>query len=157
MDEHGDVCRCGNRGCLETVAGADTVLRLLAARPGPELTLQEAIDAALGGDAGCRRVIGDTGRHVGVALANLINLLSPERIIVGGDLAGAGEVLLDPMRETVDRFAIETAATATSIVPSALGDRAEVLGAVALTVLRSEGVVPVGQDLTIGEPLRSAG
>jgi predicted NBD/HSP70 family sugar kinase len=155
MDEHGDVCRCGNRGCLETVAGADTVLRLLAARPGPQLSLQEAIDAALEGDAGCRRVIGDTGRHVGVALANLVNLLSPERIVVGGELAGAAEVLLDPMRETVARFAIETAATATSIVPAELGDRAEVLGAVALAVLRSEGNSPVSQQLASLESVRA--
>jgi predicted NBD/HSP70 family sugar kinase len=155
MDEHGDVCRCGNRGCLETMAGADTVLRLLAARPGPQLSLQEAIDAALEGDAGCRRVIGDTGRHVGVALANLINLLSPERIVVGGDLAGAADVLLDPMRETVARFAIETAARATSIVPAELGDRAEVLGAVALAVLRSEGNPPASQQLASLESVRA--
>jgi predicted NBD/HSP70 family sugar kinase len=155
MDEHGDVCRCGNRGCLETMAGADTVLRLLAARPGPQLSLQQAIDAALEGDAGCRRVIGDTGRHVGVALANLINLLSPERIVVGGELAGAADVLLDPMRETVARFAIETAATATSIVPAELGDRAEVLGAVALAVLRSEGNPPASQQLASLESVRA--
>jgi predicted NBD/HSP70 family sugar kinase len=138
VDEHGDVCQCGNRGCLETVAGADTLLRLLAPRQGDGLTLQDAIDAALAGDAGCRRVIGDAGRHIGVALANLVNLLSPELIVVGGELAGAGDVLLEPMRETLDRFAIETAARATRLVPAALGDRAEVLGAVGLAVLRSE-------------------
>jgi predicted NBD/HSP70 family sugar kinase len=138
MDEHGEVCRCGNRGCLETVAGADTLLRLLAARHGPDLELHEAIDAALAGDAGCRRVIGDAGRHIGVALANLVNLLSPELIIAGGELAAAGDILLDPMREAVGRFAIDTAARATSLAPSALGDRAEVLGAVALAAFGSE-------------------
>jgi predicted NBD/HSP70 family sugar kinase len=157
MDEHGDVCRCGNRGCLETIAGADTVLRLLAARDGPELTLQDAIEAALGGDAGCRRVMGDTGRHIGVALANLVNLLSPELIVVGGDLAGAGDILLDPMREAVDRYAIERAAQATSIVPSTLGDSTEVLGAVALAVLRSEGMPPAGEDLSDGLRLTNTG
>lgn len=146
MDEHGDVCRCGNRGCLETVAGADTVLRVLSARHGSELKLHDAIDAALAGDAGCRRVIGDAGRHIGVAVANLINLLSPELIIVGGELAGAGDILLDPMREAVGRFAIETAASATRLVPAELGDRAEVLGAIALAVLRSEGSAPASQD-----------
>lgn len=136
MDEHGEVCRCGNRGCLETVAGADTVLRLLAPQHGSDLTLHDAIDAALAGDAGCRRVIGDAGRHIGVALANLVNLLSPELIVVGGELAGAGDILLDPIREAVDRYAIETAARATRLVPAALGERAEVLGAVALAAGR---------------------
>jgi predicted NBD/HSP70 family sugar kinase len=147
VDEHGEVCRCGNRGCLETVAGADTILRLLAPQYGADLKLQDAIDAALAGDAGCRRVIGDAGRHTGVALANLVNLLSPELIVVGGELAGAGDVLLEPMRGAVGRFAIETAAQATRLVPAALGDRAEVLGAVALAVLNSEGSPPICQDL----------
>jgi predicted NBD/HSP70 family sugar kinase len=147
VDEHGDVCQCGNRGCLETVAGADTILRLLAPVHGPELALQEAIDAALAGDAGCRRVIADAGRHIGVALANLVNLMSPELIVVGGELAGAGEVLLEPMRAAVERYAIEAAASATQLVPAALGDRAEVLGAVALAVLNSDGSPPVSQKL----------
>jgi predicted NBD/HSP70 family sugar kinase len=138
MDEHGDVCRCGNRGCLETVAGADTVLRMLAPVHGPGFTLHDAIDAALEGDAGCRRVIADAGRHIGVALANLVNLLSPELIIVGGELAGAGDVLLNPIRDAVGRFAIETAAKATTLVPTTLGDDAEVLGAVALAVRGQE-------------------
>jgi predicted NBD/HSP70 family sugar kinase len=157
MDEHGDVCRCGNRGCLETVAGADTVLRLLAPVHGPDFRLQDAIDAALAGDAGCRRVIGDAGRHIGVALANLINLLSPELIVVGGELAGAADLLLEPMREAVGRFAIETAATATTLIPAELGDRAEVLGAVALAVLSSDGAPPACQSLDEVEPATSAG
>jgi predicted NBD/HSP70 family sugar kinase len=144
MDEHGEVCRCGNRGCLETVASADTVLRLLAPQHGSDLTLHDAIDAALAGDAGCRRVIGDAGRHIGVALANLVNLLSPELIVVGGELAGAGDILLDPIREAVDRYAIETAARATRLVPAALGERAEVLGAVALAAGR------IGADTAVG-------
>ena len=147
VDEHGDVCQCGNRGCLETVASADTILRLLAPRQGDGLTLQEAIDTALAGDAGCRRVIGDAGRHIGVALANVVNLLSPERIVVGGELAGAGEVLLGPIRAAVERYAIESAAKATQIIPAGLGDRAEVLGAIALAVLNSDGSPPVSREL----------
>ncbi|HEY7629112.1 MAG TPA: ROK family transcriptional regulator [Thermoleophilaceae bacterium] len=138
MDEHGDVCRCGNRGCLETVAGADTVLRMLEPVHGPDFTLHDAIDAALAGDAGCRRVIADAGRHIGIALANLVNLLSPELIVVGGELAGAGDILLNPIRDAVARYAIETAASATTLVPTELGDDAEVLGAIALAVRGQE-------------------
>jgi predicted NBD/HSP70 family sugar kinase/DNA-binding CsgD family transcriptional regulator len=138
VDEHGDVCHCGNRGCLETIASADTVLRVLQLRDGPKLTLARAIQAAIDGDAGCGRVIGDAGRQIGVALANLVNLLGPELIIVGGDLAAAGELLLAPMREATMRFAIATAADATELVPAELGPKAEVLGAVALAVERSE-------------------
>src|SRR5436309_3228335 len=123
VDEHGDVCHCGNRGCLETIASADVVLRTLQRRDGPALSLAEAIDAARAGDAGCRRVLGDAGRL----------------IVVGGDLADAGDILLEPMREAIARFAIGTAAHATEVVPATLGRRAEVLGAVALALQQVEG------------------
>jgi predicted NBD/HSP70 family sugar kinase len=105
---------------------------------GPDFTLHDAIDAALAGDAGCRRVIADAGRHIGIALANLVNLLSPELIVVGGELAGAGDILLNPIRDAVARYAIETAASATTLVPTELGDDAEVLGAIALAVRGQE-------------------
>jgi predicted NBD/HSP70 family sugar kinase len=53
------------------------------------------------GDAGCRRVLADAGRHVGVAMANMYNLLDPELIVLGGNLAPAGAILIDPLRESM--------------------------------------------------------
>jgi predicted NBD/HSP70 family sugar kinase len=77
-------------------------------------------------------VIEDVGRHLGVAVANLANLLNPQTVVIGGDLAAAGDLLLDPLRDVVRRFAIPSAAAVAEVVPSSLGDRAQVLGALAL-------------------------
>lgn len=138
MDENGQVCRCGNRGCLETVAAAPVVLDLLSRSHGADLTIAEAVRLATTGDAASSRVIGDVGRHVGVAVANLCNLLNPSVIVVGGPIAAAGEVLLEPMRAAMRRYAIPAVAASTEIVPGSLGRRAEATGAVALA-LRSSG------------------
>jgi predicted NBD/HSP70 family sugar kinase len=89
---------------------------------------------AADGDPGCRRALADAGRHIGVAVANLCNLVNPERIVVGGSLGHAGDLLLDPLRESVRLRAIPSAAEDVEIVPGELGERAELLGAVALVL-----------------------
>ncbi len=71
-------------------------------------------------------------------MANLCNLVNPERVIVGGDMSLAGEVLLDPLREAVRRGAIRSAAENARIVAGVLGERAEVLGALALVLRDSD-------------------
>ncbi|MFL5910828.1 MAG: ROK family protein [Gaiellaceae bacterium] len=139
IDESGAICRCGSRGCLETYAGAHAVVELLKPSLGPEVTGELVVERALEGHAGSRRAIGDAGRHVGSALANLCNLFNPELIVVGGTFAAAGDVLLEPMREAVQRRAIPSAAEDVEIVTAALGDRAELLGAVALVLYEREG------------------
>lgn len=129
----GPVCRCGNRGCLETLAGAEAVLSLLRPALGPG-TIPEVVARALAGDPACRRVVGDTGALVGQAVAALVNLINPARLVVGGPLAGAGDCLLDPLRQAVARSAIPSATEDLTVLPGELGDRAEVLGAVALVL-----------------------
>ncbi|GAC1610632.1 MAG: hypothetical protein NVS3B26_18470 [Mycobacteriales bacterium] len=129
----GPVCRCGNRGCLEPLAGAEAVLALLRPALGPA-TIPEVVAPALTGDAACRRVVGDTGALVGQAVAALVNLLNPVRLVVGGPLAGAGDCLLDPLRQAVARSAIPSAAEDLTVLPGELRDRAEVLSAVALVL-----------------------
>jgi predicted NBD/HSP70 family sugar kinase len=136
-DPDGPICRCGNRGCLETAVAGPALVELLRRSHGP-LTLPQLIRLAQGGDAGARRVIADAGRVVGRALADVCNVLNPDRIVVGGELGEAGEVLLDPLREAVGRFAIPAAAEDVQIVPGVLGARAEVLGALALAVHESD-------------------
>jgi predicted NBD/HSP70 family sugar kinase len=138
MDEAGPICRCGNRGCLEMVAAAPAVVELLRPQFGDGLTIETVVERALEGDPGCRRAIGDAGRHIGHAVANLCNLFNPERIVVGGSLAGAGDVLLGPLREAARQRTIPSAADDVEIVPTVLGDRAEVLGAVALVLYKGE-------------------
>ncbi|WP_437035333.1 ROK family transcriptional regulator [Streptomyces sp. enrichment culture] len=134
LDESGPVCRCGNRGCLETFTAARYVLPLLQPSHGIDLTMEGVVRLARDGDPGCRRVIADVGRHIGMGVANLCNLLNPSRVVLGGDLAEAGELVLGPIRESVGRYAIPSAARQLSVLPGALGGRAEVLGALALAL-----------------------
>lgn len=134
FDEFGAVCRCGNRGCLETLVAAKAVVELLEPRYGAQLTIADIVRMAGEGDTACVRVLSDTGRQVGVAVANLCNLFNPERILIGGELALAGELMLAPMRESVRRCGIPSGTQGLEIELAELGARAPVLGAVALAL-----------------------
>lgn len=130
----GAVCRCGNRGCLETWASTATVVGLLEPLLGAPLTVEEVVARARGGHAPSRRVLADTGGHVGRALGGLCSVLTPERIVVGGELAEAGDLLLDPLRAALERWALPGAADGVEVVTARLGRHAHVLGAVALAL-----------------------
>ena len=138
VDEHGPVCRCGNRGCLETYAGADALLDLLRRQRGDQLTVDGLVELARSGDAACQRVIVDAARFVGVAAATLCNQLNPEVLVIGGELAQTGELLLGPLRAAIARYAIPAAADDVRVVAGELGDRAELLGALVLVLGRSD-------------------
>ena len=96
------------------------------------------LELAREGDLGCRRVIADAGRAIGQAVATLLNVLNPELLVVGGDLAAAGELLLDGVRESVSRAALPEAARTARVVAGVLGERAQVLGALALVVSEAD-------------------
>ncbi len=134
----GPVCRCGNRGCLETLASTRSIAELLSISRAEEITPRRVLELCAAGDAAAQRLVGDAGRAIGIAVANLCNLLNPECVIVGGELSAAGDVLLAPMRETVRRNAIPSAIDDLEIVPGVLGERAELLGALALVMHESE-------------------
>src|SRR3954468_13410938 len=138
IDEHGPVCRCANRGCLETLASGAATVELLRPTLGDDLTLQQVVDLTVRGDPACRRVVADAGRHIGRAVANVVNLLNPRHVIVGGELAACGDVLLEPLRTECRRHAISSAAADVEVIRSTLGDRAQVLGAVALVLRDAE-------------------
>ena len=142
IDEHGPMCRCGNRGCLETFAAGDALVELLRSSLGHELTAEEIVERAIEGDVACRRAVADAGRHLGHAVGAICNLINPSRVVVGGSIGQAGDLLLGEMREAVRRRAVLSAAQDVEIVAGVLGERAEVLGAVAL-VLGDAEVTPV--------------
>ncbi|KZM77824.1 transcriptional regulator [Cellulosimicrobium sp. I38E] len=144
IDENGPVCRCGNRGCLEMYVGAGVLLSMLSESRGP-LTLRDVIARAQEGDPGCRRVLFDAGQHLGVAAANLCNLVDPEIVVVGGQLAEAGEALLGPLRTALEQRTVPSTAGPVQVVASELGSAAEVRGAlaVALDLARVSGSLGV--------------
>jgi predicted NBD/HSP70 family sugar kinase len=138
VDPQGPICRCGNRGCLETLASGPALLKLVQESRDKQLTVREMIALARDGDAGCRRAIADAGQVVGRVVAGLVNLFSPEMVVIGGDLGEAGDLLLDPLREAVRRNALPAAAEDLKVVAGELGERANLLGALALVLMQSE-------------------
>ena len=143
IEEDGPLCRCGNRGCLEMFAAAPALLELLRRSFPAEFTVSDLLRLSDEGDVGCRRVLTDAGRHLGVALANLCNLLSPQLIIVGGELAASGEVLLSAIRDSIARRTM-LPAHAPQITTGAFSERAGVLGALALALQESDNLAPYG-------------
>jgi predicted NBD/HSP70 family sugar kinase len=133
IDENGPICRCSNRGCLETYAGGPALLSLFPPSDGMQ-RLGDLIQAAEAGDGSSRRVIADAGRHIGIAAASLCNLFDPELIVVGGELAQAGEILMAPMRHSLDRSALASANGLPEIVAASFGDWAETRGAIAIAL-----------------------
>jgi predicted NBD/HSP70 family sugar kinase len=138
VDPQGPICRCGNRGCLETLASGPALLKLVQDSRDGELSVREMIELARDGDAGCRRAIADAGQVVGRVVAGLVNLFSPEMVVIGGDLGEAGDLMLDPLREAVLRDALPAAADGLKVVAGELGERANLLGALALVLMQSE-------------------
>jgi predicted NBD/HSP70 family sugar kinase len=131
--EDGPLCRCGNRGCLEAIAGGPAILEpLRSARSG--LKLQDVIIHAMSGDSACIRAIAKAGEAIGIATANLCNVLDPERVVVGGELARACELLLGPLRREVERSIVAGIDATPDIVQDQLGVRASTIGAIAYAV-----------------------
>jgi predicted NBD/HSP70 family sugar kinase len=147
VEPQGRLCRCGNRGCLETVASPPAIADLLTRSWGRPVGSADLADLLRAGDRGTARAIEDAGDAVGRALANAVMALNPELIVVGGELAAAHDTLFEPMRRTITRNTMVCHAESLRIVPSALGDNAGVRGAAALvldgapeTLILSQGV-----------------
>ena len=128
------ICRCGSRGCLETVASARAIAEQLGVSRSEPVSTKELLELTSNGDPAASRLIGEAGREIGVALAGLCNLLNPDCVIIGGDLSAAGELITEPIFESIRRYAILSAAEQVSVVPGTLGERAELLGALALVL-----------------------
>jgi glucokinase-like ROK family protein len=135
------ICRCGSRGCLETVASARAIAEQVGASRGEDVTPRDLLELIEKEDPAASRLIGEAGREIGVALAGLCNLVNPNCVIIGGDLSAAGELITEPVLESIRRYAITSAAEQVSVVAGVLGERAELLGALALVLHATDGVV----------------
>ena len=122
------VCRCGDTGCLEAVAGGWALVRSLRDEGRTVRHLRDVVELADSGDPVARRLIRTSGRHVGEVLAAAVNLLNPAALVVAGDLAGAYDFFVAGLRETLYGNATTLATRTLQIFPSAFGDRAGVIG-----------------------------
>lgn len=140
LDDQGPVCRCGKRGCLEALTSVLFVQQQVAGQI-PEAPaaadVDEVVAAAREGNVAARRALEEAGMHLGRGMASLVNLLNPALISVGGDMARAGELLLEPARLGLRRYALDSVA-ATPVVAGRLGSRASVIGAVLLAARGTE-------------------
>jgi predicted NBD/HSP70 family sugar kinase len=138
------ICRCGSRGCLETVVSVRAIAEQVGASRGETVSPRELLELISKEDPAASRLVSEAGREIGVAVAGLCNLVNPNCVIIGGDLSAAGDVITEPVLESIRRYAITSAAEQVTVVPGVLGERAELLGALALVLHATEGVVGAG-------------
>ncbi|MEZ0579483.1 ROK family protein [Nocardioides sp. MH1] len=136
FDEQGPLCRCGSRGCLETYTSVGAVQSMIAGQL-PDATLDDIVAAARRGDVSARRALEDAGLHLGWGLAAIVNILNPSVIVVGGEMARAGDLLLESVRIGLRRHALDPVAL-TPVEASRLGERASLIGAVLLAAESTE-------------------
>ena len=147
-------CNCGIPGCIETYASASAVARRMkaAVEAGGQSSLRDAIlageavdaerihEAAVAGDALSREVVEETGRLLGIAITSIVHIFNPDVVILHGGLVNAGEMLFEPLRAKVNELCFGAALEGLSILPSALGGDAGVVGAAGLAFARSEDI-----------------
>lgn len=136
LDESGPVCRCGSRGCLEAYTSTGALQAMMHTQM-PGAGVDEIVAAARDGNVSAVRALEDAGLHLGWALASVVNLLNPGVVVVGGDMARAGELLLESARIGLRRHALDAVA-ATPVEASELGQRASLVGAVLIAAERTE-------------------
>ncbi len=153
--EGGPRCACGARGCVEAyLRSSHVVARALelaassAERPSPalaralasgEATARTVGEAARAGDPVAEAVFSELGRHLGIAVANIISALNPAAVIIGGGVSLAGDVLIDTARATALSRVMPPLAAGVDILPAALGDRGGMLGAALLALSTATG------------------
>ncbi len=130
----GVACRCGDSGCLEAIAGGWALVRALNEQGREVGHVRGVVDLAVSGDPEARRLIRDSGRHIGETLAGAVNLLNPEVLIIGGDMANAYDIFVAGLRETVYGNATALATKALTIQATTHGDLSGVIGSAALVL-----------------------
>jgi len=142
-------CRCGNTGCLEAVAGGASMAAALREAGIEAHGSRDVVALMRAGDLHATRLVRQAGREVGAVMASIVNFFNPSLIVVGGDVAEAGEQVLAGVRETIYSRSLPLATQHLGIRVSALGDRAGIVGA---AVLVAEHVLaPAAIDRAVAE------
>jgi predicted NBD/HSP70 family sugar kinase len=138
IDPRGERCVCGLRGCLATKVGASALLeriaRLAAAEPGHPAAagpwaMRDLLEAALAGDELVLSVVREAGESLGIAVSGLLNVLNPALVVIGGDLARLGPLLIDPLQESIRQRTLVSSMAAAEIRTSELGPQTIAVGA----------------------------
>lgn len=132
--DEGPICRCGSRGCLETLSSADTALTYLRQAHGADLTFEGAMEIVRSADPGAVRLFNDMGTAIGKVVAAVCSNLDPDVIVVGGKMVDAEGPLLEGISSSVRRYTQPYVSAQLEVVAGTLGGRAGLLGAVAEAV-----------------------
>ncbi|HKY30491.1 MAG TPA: ROK family protein [Pyrinomonadaceae bacterium] len=145
IDTEGIECECGNTGCLETVASGPNIVRRARERlfrdgtsslsklaVNKNFTAADVAHEANHGDDFALMMIERTGKYIGTGVASVLNLLNPERIVLGGGVMDAGDLILKPIIQETKRRAFQPCFEATQILAASLGDDAVAVGAAML-------------------------
>lgn len=132
--DRNEPCRCGNTGCLEAVAAGPAIAASLRAQGLDVSGSADVLAAVRAGETAALRAMRQAGRDIGAVLATCVSLLNPSVIVIGGEVAEAGEALLAGAREVVYQRSLPIATTHLRIMPARTGSRAGVLGAAALAL-----------------------
>lgn len=130
----GLTCRCGATGCLEAVAGGWALVQRLAEQGQEVHHVRALVARALDGDATARGLVRESGRRVGEALAAAVNVLNPEAVVVGGDVAAAYDIFVAGLHETLYADALPVVTRRLQVVPSTHGPMAGVVGCAAMAL-----------------------
>jgi predicted NBD/HSP70 family sugar kinase len=145
VEPGGAQCECGRSGCLEALVGEDAIRRRVAARHKREISREELISLAAAGDAVTVEVLQDTGRKLGLAVANMVTLLNPELLIVCGEGTELGGAYLDPVVAAVRDQTFADQGRHVEVKIQRWGDEAWAVGAATL-VLRESFSLPAPDD-----------
>jgi glucokinase len=147
IDPDGPSCNCGNHGCLEAFARADRI----AAACG-SATAGEAVERARNGDAAALEGLRGIGRYLGIGIANMIAVISPDRVVIGGGIAAAGDLLLDEARAEIRRRVRTTSVDMVEIVTAELGTWAGSIGAAVHGAEQAWAGLAIGPTGVVGAP-----
>lgn len=129
VDPGGHLCHCGSRGCLETYTSGPWLARHYAQASGNETAAgAEVTRRAIAGDSIAIQVLNQAGRALGIAVASMAMMVNIEQFVIGGSVAGAGELLLAAARESLPRYAFQAVSAKVKIISSKLGEDAPLLG-----------------------------
>ena len=147
IDPDGPWCGCGNRGCLEAFARADQI----AAACGTA-TAEEAVVRARAGDVRARDGLADIARYLGIGIANMIVVIAPDRVVIGGGIAAAADLLLGPIRDELRRRVRTTSLDDVEIVTAELGTWAGAIGAAIHGAEATDRADPTLAGMPVGAP-----
>jgi glucokinase len=154
IDAEGPACGCGNKGCLEMLAsgtavardavgrlrrGQKSVLTEMAGAKIENITAEMVGEAARSGDSLARDVIARAAYYLGIGMVNIVNIFNPEMIILGGGMAGLGDLLTEPGKRMMTERAFSISSRAVRIVTAQLGNEAGVYGAAVFALEKRQG------------------